>query len=128
MYCLIKMRTCNIPFDYPKDLSLVFEQTLNRTDCFRNNNTLCHGSIVVALLYYQIWKITGIKKYLLISEDWKRHSYEVWNKCYLDFEKRGENANFYLDFSLFNGPSGFFLSMLSMENINLMNWEQCLII
>lgn len=127
MYSLVKMRACNIPFDYPNDLDL-FEQTLNRTDCFRNNNTLCHGSIVVALLYHQIWKITGIKKHLLISEDWRRYSYEVWNKCYLDFKKKGENISFYLDFSLFNGPSGFFLSMLSMENMNLMNWEQCLII
>lgn len=128
MYCLIKMKVCNIPFDYPKELEFVFEQTLNRTDCYRDNNTLCHGSIVVALLYHQMWKITGIEKYFLISEDWKRYSYEVWNRCYLDLKKKGKNVDYYSDSSLFNGPSGFFLSMFSMENINFMNWEQCLII
>lgn len=46
----------------------------------------------------------------------------------LNLKKKDENVNYYLDFSLFNDPSGFFLSMFSMENVNLMNWEQCLTI
>lgn len=75
-----------------------------------------------------MWKITGDQKYFSKSQEWKNYSNEVWNRCYFDFLKKGDNTDFYLDSSLFNGASGFFLSMLSMENANIVKWEQCLIV
>ncbi len=122
LYCLIKARLDGIK-DYSEEIEYLIERTCKRRDSMDDNLSLCHGTTIVAYLYFKIGNLIRDERCLEQFQYWKDESIKTWNRW------KGLTHVFFENHSLFNGYPGFLIAMLTMENENIApEWDSCLIL
>ncbi len=110
---------------YRKGLDYLYKKTIVRTDYHKDNLTLCHGLPVIVYFFYKLKSIDT--KYEKTYNYWK-HQMDILYRQYQIDHSDIMRREYWSDFSLFNGFSGYFLVNLTINGYCPDNWDSILLI
>ena len=127
-YAFLKMSIkTNISKYRDLSLSILIDST-KRTDCHSHVLPLCHGLSANALIYKSVFQITGKEIFIEASKKWESLAIASFQAKSEEYFKEKSHIDFFENPSLFYGSPGFYIALLTLENMIDDNWSKCLLL
>lgn len=113
---------------YRERASKLLNRLLQRTDCRPQDITLCHGTIVVAYLFYKIWRLTNDRRCLERSKFWQKNAENTFYMMFEEYRETKKYTTFFENPSLLYGLPGFLIARMTMNGQIGEEWDSCLLL